>query len=79
MNSLVDSVLSMTIGEQIKNERQPLNARKVDALRKLTLGSRQVNFIKPMRPEPKGINSEFIIEKKLASGTKTYNIIFTIF
>lgn len=68
MNSLVDSVLSLTIGEQIKNERQPLNARKIDVLRKLTLGPRNVNFIKPMRPEPKGINSEFIIEKKLASG-----------
>lgn len=69
VNSLVDSVLSLTIGEQIKNERRPLNATKIEALRKVTLGSRNVNFIKPMRPDRKGLNSEVIIEKKLASGT----------
>lgn len=68
-------MLSLTIGEQIKNERRPLNAKKIDALRKVTLGSRNVNFIKPMRPDRKGLNSEVIIEKKLASGTK-FNIHF---
>lgn len=70
VNSLVDSVLSLTISEQIKNERRPLSTKKIEALRKVTLGSRNVNFIKPMRPDRKGLNSEVIIEKKLASGTK---------
>lgn len=68
MNSLVDSVLSLTIGDQIKNERKALNTTKLDALRKSTVGSRKVNFIKPSRPDRKGLNSEIIIEKKLAHG-----------
>lgn len=68
MNSLVDSVLSLTIGDQIKNERKALNATKLDALRKSTVASRKVNFIKPSRPDRKGFNSEIIIEKKLADG-----------
>lgn len=68
MNSLVDSVLSLTIGDQIKNERKALNASKLDALRKFTVSSRSVNLIKPSRPDRKGLNSEIIIEKKIANG-----------
>lgn len=61
-------MLSLTIGDQIKNERKSLNVTKLDALRNATLGSRQVNVVKPSRPQQKGINSEIIIEKKLADG-----------
>lgn len=68
MNSLVDSVLSLTIGDQVKNERKVLNTNRLDSLRKVTLSSRRVNFIKPSRPDRKGLNSEIIIEKKLAQG-----------
>lgn len=68
VNSLIDSVLSLTIGDQIKNERKSLDAKKLESLRAATVGSRQVNFIKPSRPDRKGLNSEIIIEKKLAYG-----------
>lgn len=61
-------MLSLTIGDQIKNERKALDGRKLESLRKATLDSRQVNFIKPSRPDRKGLNSEVIIEKKLAYG-----------
>lgn len=74
MNSLVDSVLSLTIGDQIKNERKALNTAKLDALRKSTVGNRKVNLIKPSRPDRKGLNSEIIIEKKLAHGKSRTNV-----
>lgn len=61
-------MLSLTIGDQIKYERKSLSVTKLDALRNATLGSRKVNFVKPSRPKQKGINSEVIIEKKLADG-----------
>lgn len=70
-NSLVNSMLSLTIGDQIKNERKTLNATKLDALRKATLESQRLNVVKPSRPKQKGINSEVIIERKLADG-KSY-------
>lgn len=68
VNSLIDSVLSLTIGDQIKNERKLLNPKKLDSLRKASLNSRNVNLIKPSKPDRQGINSEVIIEKKLALG-----------
>lgn len=61
-------MLSLTIGDQIKNERKSLNVAKLDALRKATLGNRQVNLIKPSRPDRKGLNSEIIIENKITDG-----------
>ena len=75
MNSLVDSVLSLTIGDQIKNERKALNASKLNALHKFTVSNRLVNLIKPSRPDRKGLNSEIIIEKKLANGRSKMLII----
>lgn len=68
MSSLADSVLSLTLGDQIKNERKMLNADKLNALRNVTLKGRPVNFVKPSRPDRKGLNSEIIIEKKIANG-----------
>lgn len=64
-------MLSLTIGDQIRNEQKPLNAVKLDALRKATLASRQINIVKPSRPDRQGINSEIIIEKKIAHGKLT--------
>lgn len=61
-------MLSLTIGDQIKDERKSLNIVKLDALRKSTMEKRQINFIKPSRPDRRGINSEIIIEKKIADG-----------
>lgn len=75
MNSLVDSVLSLTIGDQIKNERKALSAPKLNALRKFTVSNRSVNLIKPSRPDRKGLNSEIIIEKKLANGRPKMSLI----
>lgn len=72
MNSLADSVLSLTLGDQIKHERKLLNIAKLGALRQLTLKGRQVNLVKPSRPEQRGINSEIIIEKKIADGKTSF-------
>lgn len=72
MNSLIDSMVSMTVGDQIKNERKILDAKKLDELRKATLSSRNIRIIKPSRPERNGLNSEVIIEKKLAEGKCNY-------
>lgn len=66
MNSLIDSVLSLTIRDQVKNERKALNADKLEMLREITLHKNQMNHVKPSRPERNGLNSEFIIEKRLA-------------
>lgn len=68
MNSLADSVLSLTISDQIKNERKTLNADKLHSLRELALKGRPANFVRPSRPDRKGLNSEIIIEKKIANG-----------
>lgn len=68
MNSLIDSVVSLTIGDQIKNERKALKSNKVEELRRATISSRNINLVKPSRPHRKGLNSEIIIEQKLAQG-----------
>lgn len=57
----------MTIGDQIKHERKPINTQKLQKLREAT-ANRKINVIKASRPERKGLNSEVIIEKKLAHG-----------
>lgn len=67
LNNLIDSVLTLTIANQIKNERKQLNREKVNQLRK-KLMKREPGVVQPSRPEQKGINSEVIIEKKLAQG-----------
>lgn len=64
----------MTIGDQIKNERKPLKSNKVDELRRATISSRNINLVKPSRPDRKGLNSEIIIEQKLAEGKKKYRL-----
>lgn len=66
----------MTLSDQIKHERKALNSNKLEMLRNMTLNSRQVNFIKPSRPDRKGLNSEIIIETKIANGELLLLFIF---
>lgn len=68
MNSLINSVLSMSIRDQMSSDRKTLDAKKLDALRSITLEKRQMNYVKPTRPARKDLSSEFIIEKRLAYG-----------
>lgn len=67
INSLIDSVLNMTIGDQIQNQQKVLSLEKVERLRKI-IKNRQISTVNPTRPDRKGLNSEVVIEKKLALG-----------
>lgn len=57
----------MSISEQVLSDQKPLNSKKVDKLR-ASLKNRQISVVKPSRPDRSGINSEIVIEKKLAHG-----------
>lgn len=67
INQLIDSVLNMTIGDQLQKEEKPLDPIKMSKLRKV-LTNRPITSIRPSRPDRKGLNSEVVIEKKLALG-----------
>lgn len=66
MNTLINSVLSLSIRDQMKTERKALDTNKLDALRELTLKKRQMNYVKPTRPVRNDLSSKFIIDKRLA-------------
>lgn len=68
INTLVDSVLNLTIGDQLQSQQKALDPEKTECLRKI-LTNRKIWEVKPSRPERKGLNSEVVIEKKLALGT----------
>lgn len=64
---MIDSVLSMTISDQITAERRPLDRHKLGKLNE-TLLNRPIRTVKPSRPNRKGLSSEVVIEKRLAYG-----------
>lgn len=68
MNSLINSVLSMSIRDQMKPDQKALNTLKLAALRENTLNKHQMNYIKPTRPIRNDLGSEFIIGKRNAYG-----------
>lgn len=63
MESLSDSLISMSLADQVQNERSKFTDKKLKNLRNI-LTSREVVVIKPQRPERLGLNSEIILEKR---------------
>lgn len=57
----------MTISDQIGAVRKPLDSRKLERLRE-QLANRPIPVVRPSRPDRIGLNSEVVIEKKLAYG-----------
>lgn len=57
----------MSISEQVLSDQKPLNSKKLEKLR-TALETRKISTVKPSRPDRNGINSEVVIEKKLAHG-----------
>lgn len=64
MESFSDSMISISLADQVQNENSKLTNKKVKNLRNL-LANRSVVNIKPQRPERAGLNSEIIREKKM--------------
>lgn len=63
MDSFSDSMIALTIADQVQIENAKLNNKKLKNLRNL-LADRDVVVIKPQRPEGAGISSEIILEMK---------------
>lgn len=59
-----DSMISMSLADQVQNETSKLTSKKLKNLRNLLTG-RDVTTITPQRPDRVGLNSEIIREKKL--------------
>lgn len=69
MESLSDSIISMSLADQIETEASKLTDKKLKNLRNLLAG-REVAIIKPQRPIRSGLNSEIIREKKINAMNK---------
>lgn len=63
MESLSDSLISMSLADQVQNERSKFTDKKLKNLKNI-LTARVVVVIKPQRPERLGLNSEIILEKR---------------
>ena len=63
MESLSDSLISMSLADQVQNERCKFTDKKLKNLKNILM-SRDVVVIKPQRPERLGLNSEIILEKR---------------
>lgn len=64
IESLSDSIISMSLIDQVQNERSKMTSKKLKNLVNY-LSDRPVVTIKPQRPKLPGLNSEIIIEKKI--------------
>lgn len=63
MESLSDSIISMSLVDQVQNERPKMSEKKLKDLRNY-LSNRPVVNITPQRPKLPGLNSEIILEKR---------------
>lgn len=63
MESLTDSLISLSIANQVKAENEKLTEQKMSAIKNL-LANRQTAVIKPNRPERTDINSVVVLEKR---------------
>lgn len=64
IESFSDSMISISLSDQVEKENSKLTSTKLRNLRNL-LAERPVVTIKPQRPDRAGLNSEIIREKKL--------------
>lgn len=63
VESLTDSILSMSIIDQVQRENEKLNPRKLELLREC-LKRHRTKIVKPNRPDRLGLNSEVVQEKR---------------
>lgn len=64
MESFSDSMISISLADQVQKDNSRLTNKKLKNLRNL-LANNEVVTIRPQRPERLGLNSEIIREKKL--------------
>uniref|UniRef100_A0A1B0A843 Nuclear pore complex protein Nup214 n=1 Tax=Glossina pallidipes TaxID=7398 RepID=A0A1B0A843_GLOPL len=70
MESLADSILSLSLSETLQHAHSKLSAEKLQAIRSFTKQLKHVQVIKPQRPCRKGLKSEVIMESKLQTEQK---------
>lgn len=58
----------MSLCEQVRRDTQGMSADKMAALREQLRQHTNIPVVRPKRPDRKGINSEVVIEKRLAQG-----------
>uniref|UniRef100_A0A182WGB6 Nuclear pore complex protein Nup214 n=1 Tax=Anopheles minimus TaxID=112268 RepID=A0A182WGB6_9DIPT len=63
IESLTDSILSMTLGDQVAADTRKLSESKLSALRRSLVG-RKVVTVKPQRPDRVGLSSEVVRERR---------------
>lgn len=66
MDSFSDSMISISLADQVQSENAKLTDKKLKNLRNM-LDGRELVTIRPQRPERPGLNSEIIREKKLTT------------
>lgn len=67
ISSLTDSMVSMSLCDQVKLDTERLSTDKLNSLRDM-LKTRQILQIVPKRPERTGLSSEIVMEKRRAQG-----------
>uniref|UniRef100_A0A1I8NM08 Nuclear pore complex protein Nup214 phenylalanine-glycine (FG) domain-containing protein n=1 Tax=Stomoxys calcitrans TaxID=35570 RepID=A0A1I8NM08_STOCA len=70
MESLADSILSMSLSQVVSQTHAKLSENKMNAIRNFTRQQQQITIIKPKRPERIGLKSEVILETKLKTVRK---------
>lgn len=63
IESLTDSIISMTLGDQVAADTKKLSEGKLSALRRALMG-RKVVTVKPQRPDRVGLSSEVVREHR---------------
>lgn len=74
LESLTDSIISLSIADQVKAENEQLSNQNIDAIRNL-LENRHTITIKPNRPERSDINSIVVLEKRYQGEFKNLKFI----
>ncbi|XP_061396340.1 nuclear pore complex protein Nup214 [Musca vetustissima] len=70
MESLADSILSMSLSQVVSQSHSKLSESKLNAIRNFTKQQQQIAIIKAKRPDRVGLKSEVILETKLESERK---------
>uniref|UniRef100_T1PM84 Nucleoporin FG repeat region n=1 Tax=Musca domestica TaxID=7370 RepID=T1PM84_MUSDO len=70
MESLADSILSMSLSQVVSQSHSKLSESKLNAIRNFTKQQQQISIIRPKRPDRVGLKSEVILETKLESERK---------
>ncbi|XP_055636378.1 nuclear pore complex protein Nup214 [Toxorhynchites rutilus septentrionalis] len=63
IDSLTDSIISMTIADKVREDACRMNETKMSSLRNM-LRNRKITIIKPGRPDRVGLNSEVVRERR---------------